>query len=171
MLFGKIIDGFMELNEGGRYAMACWNEIPVHYQKVRLHPFVIMPNHIHGIIEIMMEEQMSGATNSAKGFQNFKSQPNGFHGQLSLSPSFIQHKVKSGNLKNQYQHIVSGSIGAIIRGFEIGVTTFFRKHTEIHNVWQRNYHDTIIRSERSFRNISNYIINNPKNWINDEFNK
>jgi putative transposase len=153
----------MELNEGGRNVMTCWNEIPFHYQKVRLHPFVIMPNHVHGIIEIT---SVPHPENSNVGVQYFEPLQNDH-------PHGVSRKFNSmrKNLRNQYQHIIPGSIGSIVRGFEIGVTKWFRKNTEIHNVWQRNYHDTIIRSERSFQNISKYIINNPKNWDKDEFNK
>jgi REP element-mobilizing transposase RayT len=51
-LFGKITNGEMTLNDAGKMVMQCWIDIPQHYQNVVLHEFVIMPNHIHGIIEI-----------------------------------------------------------------------------------------------------------------------
>ena len=51
-LFGKIIDFEMKLNDAGKIAKKCWLEIPGHYPNVILHEYVIMPNHIHGIIEI-----------------------------------------------------------------------------------------------------------------------
>lgn len=50
--FGKVENGEMVLNRMGEIAKECWLEIPRHYQNVVLHEFVIMPNHIHGIIEI-----------------------------------------------------------------------------------------------------------------------
>ncbi len=51
-VFGNIIDGKMFLSETGKYAEHCWNEIPDHFPFVQLDEFVIMPNHIHGIIVI-----------------------------------------------------------------------------------------------------------------------
>jgi REP element-mobilizing transposase RayT len=51
-MFGDIIDGEMVLNEYGKMANDCWLEIPQHYQNVGIHEFVVMSNHIHGIIEI-----------------------------------------------------------------------------------------------------------------------
>jgi len=51
-LFGNIIYGKMVLNEYGKIAQQCWLNIPLHYQNVELNEFVVMPNHIHGIIII-----------------------------------------------------------------------------------------------------------------------
>jgi hypothetical protein len=51
-LFGQIVDGKMQLNEGGEITNQCWMEIPKHYPHVSLDAFVIMPNHVHGIIII-----------------------------------------------------------------------------------------------------------------------
>jgi putative transposase len=55
----------------------------------------------------------------------------------------------------------SKTIGLVVRGFKIGVTKWFRQNSDVHTVWQRNYYDIIIRDEKVFQNISNYIINNP----------
>lgn len=53
-LFGKIEQGKMILNDIGKVAQQCWQEIPQHFPNMQLHEFVIMPNHIHGIIEIVV---------------------------------------------------------------------------------------------------------------------
>jgi len=50
---GKIIDGEMILCEIGKISEKCWNEIPIHYPCVQLDKYVIMPNHIHGILKII----------------------------------------------------------------------------------------------------------------------
>ena len=64
-LFGEIIDHEMILNNAGKIAQNCWSEIPDHYPNIVLHEYTIMPNHVHGIIEI---------TNSV-GVQNFEPLP------------------------------------------------------------------------------------------------
>ncbi|MGH2643852.1 MAG: transposase [Chitinophagaceae bacterium] len=51
-IFGNIMDGVMILNYGGHVAQQCWSEIPLHYSNVSLDAFVVMPDHIHGIIVI-----------------------------------------------------------------------------------------------------------------------
>lgn len=52
MLFGKVIDGEMRLNETGKIVQACWEEVPTHFPNVVLHESCVMPNHFHGIIEV-----------------------------------------------------------------------------------------------------------------------
>lgn len=58
-MFGKIVDGTMSLSECGRIVDECWHEIPGHFPHVELDEFVIMPNHVHGII-IVNESKING---------------------------------------------------------------------------------------------------------------
>lgn len=51
-LFGDVRDGKMYLSNYGKMVNECWQEIPVHFPQIVLHEYVIMPNHVHGIIEI-----------------------------------------------------------------------------------------------------------------------
>ena len=62
----------------------------------------------------------------------------------------------------------SKTIGSIMRGFKIGVTKWMRQNNVIHNVWQRNYYEHIIRDETELSEMRKYIINNPINWQNDK---
>jgi REP element-mobilizing transposase RayT len=52
MLFGDVVDGEMKLNRCGETVQKWWDDIPVHFPDVQTGAFVIMPNHIHGIIII-----------------------------------------------------------------------------------------------------------------------
>ncbi len=134
-LFGEIIDGKMILNDSGILAQKYWTEIPNHFQNVILDEFIIMPNHIHGIIHTVRVQYLEPSK---------RNEP--------------QHP------ENKFQHIISGSIGSIIRGFKIGVTKWFRKNTDIYHVWHRNFYERIIRSEIELNNVCQYIIDNPKKW-------
>jgi REP element-mobilizing transposase RayT len=138
-LFGQIVDGKMRLNEWGAIAERCWMEIPQHYPYVILDAFVIMPNHVHGIIILNDNGSIVGANNH--------------------SP-----------LRNDRPRGTTQTIGSIVRGFKIGVTKWFRQHTDIYNVWQRNYYEHIIRNDMELQRIREYIVNNPTNWRNDENN-
>ncbi|MBW2704487.1 MAG: transposase, partial [Deltaproteobacteria bacterium] len=51
-LFGDVVEDRMRLNDAGRIAEACWLAIPEHFPLVELDAFVVMPNHVHGIIVI-----------------------------------------------------------------------------------------------------------------------
>ena len=154
-LFGEIIDKKMILNDAGKIADECWLKIPEHFPNAVLHEHVVMPNHVHGIIELA---NVAAAPRPDVGVQNFEPVP---------SPNF--EPLPSPSPQNQFQHIIPRSIGSIVRGYKIGVTKFFRNNTDIYDVWQGNYHEHIIRSEQSYWRISEYIINNPDVWENDKF--
>jgi putative transposase len=135
LLFGRIEKGKMNLSDGGKVAHECWLAIPEHFPKVKLHEFVIMPDHLHGIIELTDDS----------GVQNFGSHP---------------HPRK----RHEFQKIIPRSVGSVVRGFKIGVTKYFRANTQIETAWQRNFHERIIRNEESYLRISRYITNNPLYW-------
>ena len=155
-LFGKIVDWVMVLNDAGKIAEKCWLEIPEHFKNVVLHAFVIMPNYVHGILEIKGAEKGNegdGALTGAKKEAEFEKK-NIMKGAKDFSPI----------LKSP-----SRTIGSVVRGFKIGVTKWMRQHTDVVNVWHRNYYDIIIRNGQSYNNISKYIVNNPINWRDDRF--
>jgi len=143
-LFGEIVDGKIVLNDAGKIADVCWLEIPKHFPNTVLHEHIVMPNHVHGIIELSQKN-----INDIR-VENFQS------------------------VQNEFQKIIPHSIGSIIRGYKIGVTKWFRNNTVgaenfLPVLWQRNYYEHIIRDEKSYQRISEYIINNPKNWQEDNF--
>ncbi len=146
-VFGVIEGGKMILNDAGKIAEQCWLEIPDHYPGIELDVFVIMPNHIHGIIVIAF----CNAEMSSVGAQDFE--------PLHDSPRYPE---------NKFQKTIPRSIGSIVRGYKTGVTIWFRKNTDVYSVWQRNYYERIIRNDTELNNIREYIINNPANWKNDD---
>ena len=160
-LFGKIANGEMILNDMGEIVHECWNAIPVHFPDVILHENIIMPNHVHGIIQIV--------TPTVVRVQNFEPQqrkPQQSDPIVRVQNFEPQQREpqQSTPQRNKYQHIIPRSIGSIIRGFKIGTTKRVG-----YSIWQRNFHDRIIRNENEFLKISEYIKNNPKNWNDDIF--
>lgn len=142
-LFGQVVNKKMVLNDAGEVVAKCWREIPVHFPIAILHEYVIMPDHLHGIIEL---------------------QPGSPVGVQNLEPLRATTAAE-----NKYQHIIPQSIGSIIRGFKIGVTKWFRYESGFSadmKVWHRNYYDHIIRNATDYARIANYIINNPAKWNN-----
>ncbi len=161
--FGEIIDGKMQLNEIGKLANQYWNEIPQHFPYVKLGEFVVMPNHMHGILIIDKTDNGDDVSVS-----------------VSVSVQTLQCNVSTPNAtpqphtnKNKKMANISpkpGTISTIIRSYKSAVTKNARK---IHAgfAWQPRFHDHIIRNDKSFHNISNYIINNPINWKEDKFHE
>lgn len=78
--------------------------------------------------------------------------------------------IQNTEQRHRFQKIIPRSLGSIVRGYKIGVTKWFRTtYCDTQMVWQRNYHEHIIRDEADLERIREYVINNPKNWQTDQF--
>jgi putative transposase len=146
-LFGHIENGAMFLNDAGKFADQCWNEIPAHFPHAVLHEYVVMPNHVHGILELAID-----------GYSD-----DGPEYYPPLDENFATAFASP-----------SRTVGSIICGFKIGVTKWFRNNMAKdfpphQSLWQRNYHDIILKDYRLYDIFSNYIHNNPAKWSEDEF--
>lgn len=152
-IFGKIRNGVVELSEEGLIAYRCWQEITSHFGNVSIDEFVIMPNHVHGIIEI-----------------------------LDVGARFIAPRKSNGSnyggFAGRGNPMGSGSLGEIVRWFKGRITyecqkgAINRAPTDIINtaaIWQRNYHDHIVRDDEDLNRIRQYIRENPAKWNNDVF--
>jgi REP element-mobilizing transposase RayT len=129
---------------------------------VQLDEFVIMPNHFHGIMDIIGPVGAKQGSSASPGFEkvgnNDGDPTKGEAGESFASP------LRDGT--------VSGSLGAIIQNFK-SVST--RKINKLRDnpgcpVWQRNYYEHVIRNETDLANIRQYIANNPLKWDLDENN-
>jgi len=142
-LFGEITDGKMVLNAFGKIADNEWLKTGEIRDNVELSEYVIMPNHIHGIIVL----------NTVGAYGNTPLLPNTLR---SNKPVFKSP---------------SKTIGAIIRGYKSAVTKQINvlRNTPGMRIWQRNYYEHIIRNEKSYYRIAEYILNNPLNWREDEY--
>lgn len=132
-LFGNIEHDETQLNNMGIIANACWMDIPNHFPNAVLHAHIIMPNHVHGIIELTMDGDV-GVVGDV-GAENFLPLPN--------QPQ-----------RNDFQQMIPRSIGSIVKGFKIGVTkwcrnTLTQEFPSQRIVWQRNYYEHIIRNEQA----------------------
>jgi len=145
ILFGQVMDGEMVLNEYGQIVQACWREIPAHFPHVALEAFVVMPNHIHGIILIV--DDIAEMTTPV--------------GATHASP-----------LQNTPRGPVRGSLGAIVGGFKSAATRRINtlRNTPSAPVWQRNYYEHIVRNDRALNAIRRYIAANPVRWDVDRYN-
>ncbi|GAB6283200.1 MAG: transposase [Ignavibacterium sp.] len=152
-LFGEIKRGRMILNDDGKNVYQCWLDIPKHFPHVELDEFIVMPNHVHGIIVIKYQYLNNSVEtqNSVVETQNFASLRNIYISGNQFGPQ-------------------SKNLGSIIRGFKIGVTKWYRNLGIDKNIWQPRFHDHIIRNEKELHNIRQYIKNNPLNWDNDDHN-
>lgn len=163
-LFGEIIDGKMILNNAGKMIYDIWQELKKIFQNIQLHEFVIMPNHIHGIIEITIGTKSIVGAESTVGAE-------------SISALDYQN-LKRVDMESQRVDMESTpTIPIIIQTFKRYTTTEYIKMVKNNQlpqfekrIWQRNYYEHIIRDEKSYFTISEYIINNPLKWEFDSLN-
>ncbi len=152
--FGKILDGNMQLSALGRKAGSCWLEIPKHFPFVILDVFVVMPNHMHGIIIINNPDNPSVET------QDFAS--------LSPDPetqnlASLQHTPPQNQFGPQSKNLAS-----IVRGYKIGVNKQAKLMQE-NFAWQPRFHEHIIRSEGAYLKIAEHVQTNPLKWQEDKY--
>lgn len=165
--FGDVVEGRMILSEFGKIADQCWMDIPDHFPFVRLDVYVVMPNHIHGIVIIDKSIKYNDDDRNLNHDGNFHVETQNFASLLSI-PTPIPPSRQISKYKNQFGP-QSQNLASIIRGYKIGVTKNSRS-IDPEFTWQSRFYDHIIRNGRAHRNISEYIVNNPQKWIDDKFN-
>ncbi len=162
-LFGNVINQQMQINNFGKMVNDVWHALPRHYYKINIDEFVVMPNHFHGIIQIV------GAGSPRP---NMSPPPN--------DTMLTKHKMDN-NLSimiNNQHHIKKGrgnrapTLGQIVAYFKYGTTKQINLIRKIPGVrlWQRNYYEHIIRNEHDLNRARQYIHDNPKMWNTDPNN-
>ena len=182
-LFGEITDGEMEMNENGTIAYNEWMNTPEIPKNIELGEFIVMPNHIHGIINITRRGELHSPNiitddNDTHQMDGHQMDGRQMDGRIQYAPTGIG-RINTGEFNSPQQ-----TIGSIVRGFKSSVTKQInllggnikgefnspQPPKPPQQVWQRNYYEHIIRDEKAYNNISNYIINNPSRWKEDKFN-
>jgi len=144
-LFGDVVDGEMVLNELGKIVYDEWIKTAEIRNEIELDEFIVMPNHIHGIIFIVDD----GHICDRRGDRRVA--PTNTHAKPGSKPK---------------------SIGSIMTGFKSAVTKRLNEYRKTPGapIWQRNYWEHIIRDEHDLNCIREYIMNNPLQWELDDEN-
>ena len=177
--FGEIHDGEMIHNELGKIADKYWEEIPVHFPFVELGNYVVMPNHVHGILIIDKpvgnEITVTDAPTVPDAPTLHVETPN-LGVSTIASTTIAPTPIATDNLTDARKRTIAASnkwkpetIGVIINQYKRKVSIECHKiHPNFR--WQSRFHDHIIRDAQSFENIQHYIETNPQNWGKDKFN-
>jgi len=151
LLFGEVIDGEMVLNDYGHIVEEEWHRSVNIRREIRLDAFVVMPNHLHGIVII----QGDGVGAHGVGAHGV-----GAHGRAPLrgTSSHLWRSPKS--------------LGSFIAGYKSAVTKRINEMRKTPGVpvWQRNYYEHIVRDETELNRIREYIQTNPFRWHLDREN-
>lgn len=145
----------MQLTEMGQIAHQNWIEILKHFSFIKLGAFVVMPNHVHGIIMIDRNGGIQG--------RDAMNRVSTIH-----SVSTENHRV--GGITGENNPMLSDNLSRVIRWYK-GRTTFQCHIIHADFTWQTRFHDHIIRDEKEFWKIREYILNNPKRWGDDKYNQ
>ena len=165
--FGEIVETQFIASEIGTMAEKYWMEIPHHFPYIELGNFVIMPNHVHGILIIdkNVKTLQCNVSENESTVQTLQS-------TVQTLQSTVQtlHCNVSTNKNQQMANISpkSGTISAIVRSYKSVVT---KNAHFIHADfgWQPRFHDHIIRNAPEWERIQTYIENNPMHWKEDKF--
>jgi putative transposase len=149
-IFGEIVNNKMYLNKYGNIAKHFIYQIPKHYKNVDIDEFIIMPNHVHILIEI---KEMGYATAPVSVVTE--------HCSVTTESKTNAHPIS-------FRY---GLISKIIKSYkEIVTKSIHRKYNDYSFQWQRSFYDKIIETEDALENIRDYIKNNIQNWKHDRNN-
>jgi putative transposase len=186
--FGKIVNQEMHLSEIGKFAQQFWMEIPNHFPYVELGNFVVMPNHVHGILIInntpvetrfiasnefvhtnktrFIASNENVNTNVARFIASNENKTKETRLIASLQDEIPDKNV--GGICGDKNPMFHDNISKIIRWYK-GRCSFESRKIDSNFGWQSRFYDHIIRNSKTFDIIQNYIVKNPSKWENDKF--
>lgn len=146
--FGKVFNNQIILSSRGLIANKCLIDIPVHFPDVNLLEYVVMPNHVHLLLEII--KPLSNVVETHHDASLTKKYQSYFHHRIAKKSTQI--------------------IPLVIKQYKSTVTKLIKPKTCFFG-WQSRYYDEIIEDEKRLKIIKYYIINNPRNWVKDKLYK
>ena len=185
-LFGEIVDGVMTLNAAGNIVNEEWHTTGQIRHQIALHEFVIMPNHIHGIIQLVgarcTRPDCIGPNCTCPDYIN----PDEMRADSDEQPARIQPgRVQRAPTVPSPTSIIqptptvppasiiqrTPTVGDVVRGFKSSVTKRVNALPGVsgQRIWQRNYYEHIIRNEDAYLKIAEYIQTNPQRWETDTY--
>ena len=149
-LFGQVINNELVLSALGQIVRDEWLRSKEIRKEIQIFEdeFVIMPNHLHGIVNIVQTDNT--CKNKIESF--------------NYPVTARIEKEEPSRLM-----LMSKSLGSFISGFKSSVTKRVNNEMGIRSVWQRNYYDHIIRNDGEYDRLWNYINDNPRRWMEDQF--
>ena len=157
-LFGDVVNAEMVPSPAGAVVQRCWDAISSHMPMVALDEFIVMPNHVHGIV-VITDGPVPVVADDVVGAGNFPPLRNAPPPPVSSQKMPVMPKGSLGHIMQTFKAAVSRQAirdGLIERG---------------RPVWQRGYYEHIIRDDGEYERIADYIRDNPANWPTDKLNR
>jgi putative transposase len=163
-VLGEVVDGKMQLSEWGQIVYAEWFRSEEIRRELKTDAFVVMPNHVHGIVWIAAEDvRVDGVGRTA--VRPYDGVPND---GAQLDGCAAGHEP--GRTAGRPYGRVPKSLGSFVAGFKSVVTKQINQLRDMPGVpfWQRNYWEHVVRDEADLNRIREYIENNPARWTDDQ---
>jgi REP element-mobilizing transposase RayT len=144
-IFGEVLRGQVVLNGPGEMIQSVWRELPGHYHGVELDAFVVMPNHVHGIVILVGAGPCACPEDAG--------QPRGVAPTSAMSLPDVIHRFKSLTTAKYRRGVHDNGWSPVHR-----------------RLWQRNYYEHVVRSEEELDSVRQYVANNPACWDQDREN-
>lgn len=171
--FGNIKNGIMQLSEIGKLAAQFWYEIPNHFSMVELGNFVVMPNHVHGILIMNhpVETRLIASDNNNETIDEIRlNASDNENSNINETRSIASLEDGTGGFSGNKNPMLNDNISKIVRWYK-GRCSFECRKFNPNFGWQSRFHDHIIRNSESFEKIQHYIEQNPSKWKEDTFYK
>ena len=152
-LFGSVVDGELRLNEAGKMVRRVWDGMPDRFPLINMDEFVVMPNHVHGVIFIRQPAPTTGATSRA---------PAGGRAPTRGGRAPTRGAPTLGEVVGAFKSVTTVEYVRGVRG--LGWQGFDKR------LWQRNYFERVVRNESELGRTREYIANNIMNWESDREN-
>jgi putative transposase len=189
-LFGHIVGGQMQLNAAGRMLQSVWDDIPMFYPGIEIDDFIVMPDHVHGIIHIVgaapcgrpgyENHGRSGYENHGRsGYENHGRSGYENHGRSDQSVDIhyepFGHRFDIAmcdyNGRPQGAAPTVLSLSDVVHRFKSISTNWYGNGVASQGwqayrgrLWQRNYWERVLRGERECTAVRRYIRENPQRW-------
>ena len=139
-LFGEVVDGVMRLSGAGEMARELWEGVPQRFPFVEMDAFVVMPDHVHGIVVIRGDGPRAPIGDA----------------RASGGAGAARNVCALGDVVGAYKSLTTA---AYIRGVHNAGWPPFRRR-----FWQRNFYERVVRDEYEMDEIRAYIRDNPLRW-------
>jgi putative transposase len=172
-LFGDVINDKMKLSDVGYIVYNQWQQLPERFPHIQLDEFVVMPNHVHGIVIINRIERAParGAPTNPINLQD-KEYYNVNTVGAGLAPAREYFDTKSDIIPNDSNYATIGTVVGTYKSLVANecLKLFKSQNRYMGHLWQRNYYEHVIRDEKSLQSVRRYISENPQKWSIDKEN-
>lgn len=152
-LLGTIVEGDVHLGERGDIVLACWQDLPRHYPFLQLDEFVVMPDHVHGLL--FLEDDLAE------------------HPALSPVDAMGLLAERAGLRPAPTADLKRPSLSEVVRALKSFSARQVNavRGTPGKAFWQRGFFERVVRNREEVRDIRRYIRENPRHWVAGQFHR